>query len=1489
MAHSKLRSLLAMVVVAAMLVTTLISGLVLPVSAADVTPKSMKLSHPYLWVMTGRVRTMGASTVTYSDNKTTASVPATGITWQIADTDVATIDANGLIKPVSIGDTIITGTLPGTSISATCELHIIDGSKYVYADVPHTIGDVEFIANGDFEQGATYWGNNPRVTEGAGKDGSYGFVLSKSGDGQYYKKSLSLKPDTTYVFSYDYLPGANSSFYVEGGRFQTGRSTKTFGDSVSREWQTHTNVFTTSKSMSLSSGWDLVIKATEVDPEQPIVIDNISVREYVSALEVEKLSLSYESLRMYPGQTLSLLTYSEPYGGNLNGLVWESSNTDVATITNGVIKAIGYGTAVVTATTVNGKSASCTIEVTGGSSDSYIQNHTFDDTDYSMWKTDAGYRVRLVTVEGDRALMLGYYHPVAQTLTGLRPETTYTIKGSAKLSGLERLGIAVVSDGNVVFSKVTEQYGAAWDTALGGEAGPATASFAEGYTFTTPADFDGTVTVYFSLVQADGTPATSLKTASSTVGGGLSQGDNDVTDEEDEELMMAYAYLDDLLLYENVGNDIDLTITDLLFDGDDKGQVAPGVPVTFSVVVKNNGTDPIPAGKRFTVDFSTGTEVVRTVTYSGGVPAGGEVVISAEPWEAVEGDHMIAARVNATWDVIETHMEGNNTYQLNLRVANDRLAPTYDNVAGIVGQAGMDRLTMSDDFNSLDTVDTRASGAEGYKWYVTRPWSAPTLTVNDYMINDGVLTLMAEVPTYGIAFNSVDVKTLNGYRYQYGYLEVRLRIVRPSQNGSHEEGIPAIWSFTQDKALEESKKRLGFYEGNDTDWVELDWLEYWGVRNDWPGGYYTVTFHDSTTQPEEPVYSNSNHSMQGLGDAEWHVMGWLWEHNGVRCFLDGVEVFNLLYDAEASAVPAASAKSKTITVKNEDGTETTKTIQGKSTDPGVFSWANEEAAVLYLGGAKDNPLEIDYVRIWQESQPGEVSNDITMSESKITISEHDREWLNVTAADGSDVGVLQWKSSDPTVATVHGNGEVYARGTGTAIITATNANGVSTWCTVNVTHNLIVGADFEWENDLLHKHWQYAILANSTYAVKTTDPANANNHVLQLKPMGDKSVYYYDTPVKKGYTYRLTGKFKGTTALRMYFQSGYLLSVDDLNTTNDDANKAAGWRNVVGTSADANGWKTFTLEFTTLEEPSSWNSNYIFAFGNNKNTDCYVDDLMMTEAGNVPKTTHTLTVGAMTNGSVSLKANGSTISSGTALRAGTYVDITVAPSSGYQLALGSLEYSYTSATYAGGVEVKREVLNKSTSSFGSGNGKTFRMVMPAEDITLNAVFESISASTMPAATLGTSVFMNDDEEVSGVRFLNRLYVTDWDPNGDAVYVTYNGQKKKVTQFGALLKRAGNTEIDLTLENYEAHKNDSSATKIWKSTGCVGADVHLVDYTTAYVDFTIIMTSSTVNRYSFLDREYTTCAYVVLEDGTTLYTDAFTDSVLGALQRYEASK
>ena len=63
---------------------------------------------------------------------------------------------------------------------------------------------------------------------------------------------------------------------------------------------------------------------------------------------------------------------------------------------------------------------------------------------------------------------------------------------------------------------------------------------------------------------------------------------------------------------------------------------------------------------------------------------------------------------------------------------------------------------------------------------------------------------------------------------------------------------------------------------------------------------------------------------------------------------------------------------------------------------------------------------------------------------------------------------------------------------------------------------------------------------------------------------------------------------------------------------------------------------------------------------------------------------------------------------------------------------------------------------------------------------------------------------------------------------------------------------------------------------------------LVDYTQSYLDFTVVMKKgSSLSQEAFEQRSYTVCGYVVLDDGTVLYTDAMTDSVSKALARYAA--
>ncbi|MBR2406314.1 MAG: Ig-like domain-containing protein [Clostridia bacterium] len=1485
MKRSSLKGLLAGIVVLAILISCVLPGLVLPAAAADVTYSTPTLQLPNLWIMTGRYRTMGNSTLKDSAG-TTVSVAPEQMTWSIADTGVATVDATGKVTPVKVGVTTLTGAFPaeykdtsGNTLSKTIDLHVVDGSDYVYFNPDYTLGS-NVVPNGDFANDLSSWymRTNPNAdpspattdyTATGGKDGTGGLQF-KSGASWRNTTSLGgvVKAGTNYVFSFDYLAAPGNSFELYGGNLDIPTKVFTFGDSADGQWHTYTRMF---QMPYIDAGTRYIyFNVKTVNAANPVVIDNVSLCEYHSELEYSEFFLNHAEKKLMVGQTQRLEALTEPFGGDLSGITWSTSNDEVATVKNtngtlpsnseiigyGLVTAVGVGTATITATLPSGLTATCEISVSAPSGAQVLKEEC-NKADKSIWKSVANANVRFNTTggkDGSSALLVGRTQPVRRVFTGLEPNTTYTLQGFADLPANSYFVVTLIN-GEQVLTTLKEQYNGEWDTAASGEP----TQLSSGFKFTTPATLESDTTeLHIAVLKAeDDTAATVVgSSAAGSADGKVDQGEGEVTDEEDDISVNYQAVVDSISIFEPAVEGVDLTPTYVQWKGDtnNDGQVTPGTQITFQVPVKNVGANDLPAGEAFDIAIAANGEVIRTITYDGGIAVGETVLVTdTAAWTATAGDYMISARVNASLKINETNLTTNQTYQLNLRVANDIYTPAYN--SDIIAQAGMDRLTMSDDFTDLSAVDTLASGNEGYKWYVTRPWSGDRLTPYDYMVNDGVLTLMNEVSTYGIGFNSVDVKTNNGYRYKHGYLEVRLRIVRPSPNDDHESGVPTVWSFTEDKALEN-------ITGNDTHWVELDWLEYWGNTNQYPGGYYTTTFHQSTTVDADPSYSNSNHSLQALGDAEWHVMGWLWENNKIRTFVDGVEMMNLFIDKDAPLVPGAR-----VNKEDENGNPV-----GKSNDIGLFSWANMEEAVLYLGGSKDNPHEIDYVRIWQTGEPETVSDNMTIDKTEITLAERSREFLNVTVPDGEDAGTLTWASSDPAVVTVHGNGELYARGNGKAVVTATNANGISVMSTVTVTHNLFTGGDCEETNDLLHKAWGN-LLSNSNYQIVDD---GTGNHVYKM-PYSASAVYYYNSwPVKKNTTYVLSGRYKGPNNMYAFVHGSYCSGTN--GTTIGDISLGTG---------GSSGWKSFSIEFTTKDV--SMNSYYIFGFrnkyGNSSLTrkDCYLDDLVLVEKNKASQSTYTLTVDEMTNGSVTLTANGSPISSGASLAPGTYVDVKVTPNSGYQLKLGSLEYAYALPTFNGTNAHTREVLNKNNTNFGVDTANTFRFVMPAEDTTLSALFEQVAdAAQTPLATLGTSVYIKNETDISGVRFLNRLYYSRLD--GDDLYVMYNGAEHKVTQFGSLLKRSTN-EGELTLAAYDEHKNDSGATRIWKHTAYAGQNINVHDYTNSYMDFTITMTSSVANRYAFLNRGYTICAYMVLEDGTVVYGDAFTDSVLNAYTRY----
>lgn len=96
----------------------------------------------------------------------------------------------------------------------------------------------------------------------------------------------------------------------------------------------------------------------------------IDVKEATGGTEVTSVTLNKDTLNLEVGKTGKLSATVRPDSAADKSITWSSSKTDVASVSsNGTVNAKKAGTAVITATATNGKSASCTVTVTGGTTD----------------------------------------------------------------------------------------------------------------------------------------------------------------------------------------------------------------------------------------------------------------------------------------------------------------------------------------------------------------------------------------------------------------------------------------------------------------------------------------------------------------------------------------------------------------------------------------------------------------------------------------------------------------------------------------------------------------------------------------------------------------------------------------------------------------------------------------------------------------------------------------------------------------------------------------------------------------------------------------------------------------------------------------------------------------------------------------------------------------------------------------------------------------
>ena len=859
-------------------------------------------------------------TATLKVNTVPAEADAGILTWASSNPNVIAVDASGKITVLADeGSAVITVT----------------NDKGLSDTITVTIDSyAELLENGDFEMGDTFWAAHATIEAGAGVDGSYGMVLDNASAkvDYFYKGTLPLQPATKYILEWDYKKQPDAEFRLWAGKI--GLTAYTSNEAAEGEWAHGSVIFTTPADMvdinnAKYIGWTFAVVSDKPGSSAKAVVDNISLKLYTSGVEAESIKLNKETMTMMPGRTENIAIMATPTDGDINRAKWTSSNENVATVEYGIVTAVGKGTATITATTYDGRlSASCTVTVAG--EPAFITNGTFDNATNNAWTMDGSASIGSgVGVQGTNAGVLpaGTDNALKQAVTNLKPETTYQLFIRYRATSDSKLSIKLLNGSNA--------------TELVAKSADVTTSWTKStYEFTTPADLDENSVLVLAPESGTGT-----------------------------------IYVDHVFLAQKASL-IDLVVNEIVWDGGNE-QVKPGTELTFYVMIENKGEDPVPAGSTIDTDICVDGTPVQTISYL--VPAdmaGGSTALipGTAPWAAVEGDHVISARVNSTMSVLEFDPTNNNLFQKDLRV-NDVILE----IPEIAANAGFDTLGFSDDFNNINLIDSGDTRTDGYKWYVSRPYGTASVTTDGYYIENGILKLVDPNPVYNMSLTTAEYNSGIGFTYNQGYMEVRIRIPRPRENQEGETGIPAIWALPIEKL-----------QGSDTvPWVEMDWLEYWGDQGGRkPEGYYTITLHDQgpAGDPNSHWYRNPNHGQVGLGDGEWHTMGWLWVKNAVIGYLDGVETFRFTYDPEDFSDPMASV---------------VKPGSAEDVGIGAFSLMNEQWLPVHISGSKDNPMEMDYIRIWTGTGGGSIVIPDDDSDVVIDIEAEDF-WYNFCTDDWGD-------------------------------------------------------------------------------------------------------------------------------------------------------------------------------------------------------------------------------------------------------------------------------------------------------------------------------------------------------------------------------------------------------------------------------------------------------------------------------------------------------
>lgn len=459
------------------------------------------------------------------------NVAQSGVTWASSNPGVATVDANGNLMGVSAGTAVITVTTDDGGHVAYCYVTVeptpvtsvtIDGSTSVSVGGSTSLT----VDYGGASATVSWTSSNPAVAI-VDSDGN---VTGVSAGTAVITVSVTDSLGNTRTANCVVTVSANlvtsiemqetMSLQVGGSGILTAEVGPVTADNRDVIWSTsNSNVaIVVNGTVTAVGPGTAIITATAADGSG--VSANCVVT--VSKVSVESVTLSSRTLTLNVGGSSILTATVTPDKVEDRSVVWMSSDSRVATVVDGVVTAVGPGTATITVSTVDGgKTATCTVtvkgEVTGIELDRSLVSMTAGDSvtlEYSLLpEGTGGYTVSwsssdtsVATVSNGRITAVG---PGTATITvtvggtQLSAVCSVTVVGSSTETGTT----TEENDDGSVTTTVTEEIDAGDGTSV------------DKVTETTTMDGSATSTVTTYTVETDGSRVVTTVTITSDANG----------------------------------------------------------------------------------------------------------------------------------------------------------------------------------------------------------------------------------------------------------------------------------------------------------------------------------------------------------------------------------------------------------------------------------------------------------------------------------------------------------------------------------------------------------------------------------------------------------------------------------------------------------------------------------------------------------------------------------------------------------------------------------------------------------------------------------------------------------------------------------------------------------------------------------------------------------------------------------------------------------